>query len=147
MEKYEDVEVMEKELPEISKDDLLAIERSILSMPLIENELLELEISGVEINLIMTDQLDDQGRQNGLPVEYYRPEDRWDIYMWKNLPENVKKIALFHEIIEIKYRILGHEGEDAHFLAMIHEKKFGRFFHDDDLEYAVKLREKYPRAA
>lgn len=136
-----EVSVDRKEISKLSPEELVVIETTALSIPL---ETGTFEINGIKFFLGMTESVNQEtGKPNGNPAEYHHPSDSWDIYLWDDMPKNVTRIMLYHELIEIGYRLLGY-GAEAHGLALEHENNFLKHFGAEEAAAVKKIREQYP---
>ena len=103
-------------------------------------------IGDINYILIPSPSKTDQGEINGQPAEYHQSQNEWAIYIWEDLPENIQRVLLFHEIIEIYLRNkFGMETTTAHNATLPYESCFKNeiIFKENERNILEDLRDKY----
>ncbi len=82
------------------------------------------ELNGEIYEFINVPNSNEDGTSNGQPAEFFPPErGLWRIFIWEDLPANLKRLLLLHELVEIQFKKAGLENT-AHGAAREYEKEF-----------------------
>lgn len=102
-------------------------------------------INGIEFALRTCESKKDDGTPNGQPAEYFFPEGKFAIYIWEDLLENIQRVLLFHEMVEIYLRTeYALEKSSAHNVTLVYEEQFRKQLLSEEEEALYqKLRREY----
>ncbi len=102
-------------------------------------------IRDIEFALRTCESKREDGGPNGQPAEYFFPEGKFAIYIWEDLLENIQRVLLFHEIVEIYLRVEhALPKNSAHNATLIYEEQFRKELLSEEEEALYqKLRSDY----
>jgi len=107
-------------------------------------------IEDIDFALILSPSKNEDGTINGTPAEVYGQPGEFAIYIWEDLPENIQRVLLFHEIVEIYlYKTYHIENiRDAHLATLEYEDAFKRGVVSDEEDKQLKqFRIDYPESS
>lgn len=131
-----------EEIPKIP-NEILESFKSISTNQLIED--CNFDVDNINYALRICPSKNVYGNANGEPGEYVLQPNEWAVYIWEDLPENIQRVILFHEIIEIYFRDKhGLDQTPAHNATLPYEEEFkNKFLSDEEKKQIQELRKNY----